>query len=141
MAKNFKKNNPLTQMEGSNKAQNTALSETASIPEEKTQSAAISKEKPTSEEKTIPAAVHTEPSKPVEPSAGKIKEKRPPGRPKVKEGDYRTINISVPVPMLEQMEIAKLKYGSLTAYANHAIQADLDANYQKYLEIYKMING
>lgn len=132
MAKNFKKNNPLTQMEGSSsKAPSTTPSGAASVP----------KEKPILEEKTVPVAVRTEPPKPEESFAKKTKEKRSPGRPKVKEGAYRTINIAVPVSMLEQMEIAKFKYGSLTAYVNHAIQADLDANYLKYLEIYKMING
>lgn len=64
------------------------------------------------------------------------------GRPKIKEGEYRTVNISVPVHILEQMEVAKLKYGNnLTAYVNSIIKADLDNNYDNYLELQKLINS
>lgn len=84
------------------------------------------------EETAAPAAVQTE-----EPKA-----KKKTGRPKVKEGEYKTINIAVPVPVLEQMEVAKLKYGSnLTAYVNAVIKADLDANYGKYLELQEILNS
>ena len=84
------------------------------------------------EETVAPVAVQTE-----EPKA-----KKKTGRPKVKEGDYKTINISVPVPVLEQMEVAKLKYGNnLTAYVNAVIKADLDANYSKYVELQTLLNS
>lgn len=83
-------------------------------------------------EETSPAAVQTE-----EPKA-----KKKTGRPKVKEGEYKTINISVPIPILEQMEVAKLKYrNNLTAYVNAVIKADLDANYEKYLKVQEMLNS
>lgn len=87
---------------------------------------------PTPEEKTAPAAVQKE-----EP-----KEKKKTGRPKVKEGEYKTINISVPVDVLKKMEVAKLKYGNnLTAYVNAVIKADLDANYDKYVELQTLLNS
>ncbi len=64
------------------------------------------------------------------------------GRPKVKHGEYKTINISVPVEMLNQMEVAKLKYGNnLTAYVNAVIRADLEMNYQKYLQLQEIMNS
>ncbi len=86
---------------------------------------------PIPEEKAAPAAVQTE-----QPKA-----KKKTGRPKVKEGEYKTINISVPVDILKQMDVAKLKYGNnLTAYVNAVIKADLDVNYSKYEELQKLIN-
>ena len=81
---------------------------------------------------TAPAAVQNIPQK----------EKKKTGRPKVKEGEYKTINISVPVPVLEKMEVAKLKYGNnLTAYVNAVILADLEANYEKYVTIQEALNS
>ena len=69
-------------------------------------------------------------------------EKKPVGRPKVKNGEYKTINISVPVDVLKKMEVAKLKYGNnLTAYVNAVIKADLDANYDKYVELQTLLNS
>lgn len=83
-------------------------------------------------EETSPAAVQTE-----EPKA-----KKKTGRPKVKEGEYKTINISVPVDVLKLMEVAKLKYGNnLTAYVNAVIKTDLDENYKKYEQLHKIINS
>lgn len=78
----------------------------------------------------------------AEKSAGVQKTKKKTGRPKVKEGEYKTINISVPVSLLEQMEVAKLKYGNnLTAYVNAVIKADLNANYDKYLQLQEILNS
>ena len=82
-------------------------------------------------EETAPAA--------VQPETPKAKKKT--GRPKVKEGEYKTINISVPVDVLKLMEVAKLKYGNnLTAYVNAVIKADLDANFEKYQQLQELIN-
>ncbi len=79
---------------------------------------------------------------PVEVHAGVQKTKKKTGRPKIKEGEYKTINISVPVSMLEQMEVAKLKHGNnLTAYVNAVIRADLNANYEKYLQLQELLNS
>ena len=84
------------------------------------------------EEISAPAAVQTE-----EP-----KSKKKTGRPKVKKGEYKTINISVPVDVLKLMEVAKLKYGNnLTAYVNAVIKADLDANYEKYQQLQELMNS
>ena len=78
----------------------------------------------------------------AEKPAGVQKVKKKTGRPKVKEGEYKTINISVPVSMLEQMEVAKLKYGNnLTAYVNAVIKADLNSNYEKYLQLQEILNS
>jgi hypothetical protein len=85
-----------------------------------------------SEGLAAPAAVQTE-----EPKA-----KKKTGRPKVKKGEYKTINIAVPVDVLKQMEVAKLTYGNnLTAYVNAVIKADLDDNYDKYLLLQETINS
>ncbi len=74
--------------------------------------------------------------------AGAPKAKKKTGRPKIKEGEYKTINISVPVPLLEKMEVAKLKYGNnLTAYVNAVIKADIDAKFDTYLELQTLINS
>lgn len=67
---------------------------------------------------------------------------KPVGRPKVKEGPHKTINVAVPVSMLEQMEVAKVAYGNnLTAYVNAVIRADLSANFEKYLSVQEAINS
>ena len=64
------------------------------------------------------------------------------GRPKVKDGEYKTINIAIPVDILQKMEVAKLKYGNnMTTYVNAVIKADLDENYDKYLEIKTIIDN
>lgn len=84
------------------------------------------------EENKAPAAVQVE-----EPKA-----KKKTGRPKVKEGEYKTINISVPLSIFEKMEVAKLKYGNnLTAYVNAVITTDLDTNYEKYLTLQEIMNS
>ncbi len=69
-------------------------------------------------------------------------EKKKVGRPKVKTEPEKTINISVPVSLLEKMNVAKAKYSNnLTRYVNAVIEADLDANYEKYLKIQKILNS
>ena len=84
------------------------------------------------EETAAPASVQTE----------KPKTKKKTGRPKVKEGEYKTINIAIPVDTLKMMDVAKLKYGNnLTAYVNAVIKADLDANYGKYQQLQELINS
>jgi len=64
------------------------------------------------------------------------------GRPKEKTEPEKTINISVPVSVLEKMHIAKLKYqNNLTKYVNAVIKADLDKNFEKYLDLQKILNS
>ena len=88
-------------------------------------------------ESTAPAAAHTDAPRKTNKKTGK-----PVGRPKVKEGEFKTINISVPVDMLAKMDVAKLKYGNnLTAYVNAVIEADLDANFEKYLQLQALMNS
>lgn len=61
------------------------------------------------------------------------------GRPKTKTEDCKTINIAVPVSVLEKMDVAKAMYnGNLTLYINKLIEKDLEANYQRYEEFAKM---
>ncbi len=58
------------------------------------------------------------------------------GRPKTKQGEYKTINISVPVGFLEKLkEVKEVYQGNLTLYINKLIEKDLEENYNKYLEI------
>lgn len=62
------------------------------------------------------------------------------GRPKTKTGPERTINIAIPVEVLEKMDIAKVCYGNnLTAYVNAVIKADLEAHLEEYERIKKTI--
>lgn len=90
-------------------------------------------------ETVAPAVTNTD--EPKKAKKGK-KTGKPVGRPKVKEGEYKTINISVPVEMLEKMDVAKLKYSNnLTAYVNAVIEADLNANFEKYKKLQEILNG
>lgn len=58
------------------------------------------------------------------------------GRPKTKQGEYKTINISVPVEFLEKLkEVKEVYQGNLTLYINKLIEKDLEENYDKYLEL------
>ena len=68
--------------------------------------------------------------------------KRKPGRPKVKpDGEYKTINISVPLELYNQMTIAKLKYNdNLTEYVNAVIQRDLSENMELYEQIRELLS-
>ena len=79
---------------------------------------------------------------PVEIETEPLKVKKKPGRPKTKTEPEKTINISVPISILEKMEIAKVKHGNnLTRYVNAVIKADLDANYEKYLKLQEIMNS
>ena len=79
---------------------------------------------------------------PVEIEAAPLKVKKKPGRPKTKTEPEKTINISVPVSLLEKMEIAKAKHGNnLTRYVNAVIRADLDAHFEEYKNIYNILNS
>lgn len=58
------------------------------------------------------------------------------GRPKTKQGEFKTINIAVPVEILKRLKNIKEVYqGNLTLYINKLIEKDLNENYNKYLEI------
>ena len=78
---------------------------------------------------------------PVE-EAAPLKEKKKPGRPKTKTEPEKTINISVPVSLLAQMEIAKAKHGNnVTRYVNAVIKADIEAHFEEYKTIYNILNS
>jgi hypothetical protein len=64
-----------------------------------------------------------------------------PGRPRVKTEQTKTVNIAVPVSVLEKLEVAKrVRGGNLTEYVNAVIAADLDANFDKYQELANTID-
>ena len=64
------------------------------------------------------------------------KEPRKVGRPKTKQGEFKTINIAVPAEILKRLKSIKEVYqGNLTLYINKLIEKDLSENYNKYLEV------
>lgn len=70
------------------------------------------------------------------------KPKRKVGRPKTRKEETKTVNVAIPVSVLEQIDVAKCKYGnSLTAYINAVVAADLKENFSKYKTIYDMIHN
>lgn len=78
------------------------------------------------------------PAKTIKPSP----EKKKVGRPKVKTEPTKTINIAVPVSVLEQIEFALPKYqGNLTKYVNTVIENDLKTNMKEYKKIYNLLNN
>lgn len=93
----------------------------------------VSASKPVSQvEQTTPAA------KSEKPIASGTKK---PGRPRVKTEETKTINIAVPVSVLEKLEVAKrVRGGNLTAYVTAVIVSDLDANFEKYKELANSID-
>ena len=77
----------------------------------------------------------------VEIEAAPPKVKKNPGRPKTKTEPEKTINTSVPISILEKMEIAKVKHGNnLTRYVNAVIKADIEAHFEEYMNIYNILN-
>lgn len=69
---------------------------------------------------------------------------RPPIDPdKGKKKEYtKTVNIAIPLDTLERMQIAKARYNNnLTEYINKLIEKDLAENFDKYQEIYNMLNS
>ena len=93
--------------------------------------------------KKNPQAVKVEPQKEDNPKQVEPdKEKKPVGRPKIKTEPTKTINIAVPVSVMEQVEIAKCKYhDNLTEYVNAVIKADLEKNMSNYQKLYELMNN
>ena len=53
----------------------------------------------------------------------------------------KTINIAVPVSLLDKVNIAKLKYqNNLTKYINHLIEQDLEKNFENYQALAELMN-
>lgn len=125
MAKGFSKNNPLDKLSGTQP--------TAPVTHEEPDVAAV--------ETTEPKKVKTTtPKKPVE---GKKR-----GRPTLddsgrKKKDYtKTINIAVPIDLLEKADVAKICYSNnLTEYLNKLIEKDIEANYERYKQIADSLNS
>lgn len=114
MAKSFKNNTPIDKLSGAPPVTPVATDET-------------------------PKAT-VEPKKPTK--AEEPKEKRKVGRPKTKTEDTKTINIAVPVSVLEKLDTVKVCYGNnLTQYINKLIEKDIEANYDNYKHIADSLNS
>lgn len=89
-----------------------------------------------------PSISKSKPEKTKKPiSLKSAPEKKKVGRPKVKVEETKTINIAVPVSVIEKINIAKCKYhDNLTEYVNAVINADLANNMKEYQKIYNMLN-
>lgn len=112
MAKGFSKNNPLDKLSGT--------TPTPIIPNEEPKEAV----EPKNESKTEP------------------KIKRKVGRPKTKTEETKTINIAVPVSVLEKLDTVKVCYGNnLTQYINKLIEKDIETNYDNYKHIADSLNS
>jgi post-segregation antitoxin (ccd killing protein) len=86
----------------------------------------------------------TEPKEVGKKSAGK----RKPGRPTIdgsgrKKKDYtKTINVAVPLDLLEKADVAKVCYSNnLTEYINKLIERDIETNYDSYKRIADSLNS
>lgn len=107
MAKGFSKNNPLDKLSGTAVPKNTAA-------EPKPQELEAKQEKPP------------------------VKQKRKVGRPKTKDikNTCKSINVAVPITLLDKWEDVKIVHGSnLTGYITKLIERDMNANYERYKEI------
>ena len=70
------------------------------------------------------------------------KKKRKVGRPKTKTEETKTINIAVPISVLEKLDTVKVCYGNnLTQYINKLIERDIEANYDNYKQIADSLNN
>ena len=113
MAKSFKNNTPIDKLSG-------ATPVTPVIPDEEPKAAVEPKKEPKTEPKT----------------------KRKVGRPKTKTEETKTINIAVPVSVLEKLDTVKVCYGNnLTQYINKLIEKDIEANYDNYKHIADSLNS
>lgn len=88
-----------------------------------------------------PVIPDEEPKAAVEPKK-EPKNKRKVGRPKTKTEETKTINIAVPVSVLEKLDTVKVCYGNnLTQYINKLIEKDIEANYDNYKHIADSLNS
>ena len=116
MAKSFSKSNPLDKLSGAK------VTPTVAVPDEEPKAAVEPKK---------------EPAEVKEP-----KTKRKVGRPKTKTEETKTINIAVPVSVLEKLDTVKVCYGNnLTQYINKLIEKDVEANYDNYKHIADSLNS
>lgn len=96
-------------------------------------------------QKSTPVIPDEEPKAAVEPKKEpktEPKTKRKVGRPKTKTEETKTINIAVPVSVLEKLDTVKVCYGNnLTQYINKLIEKDIEANYDNYKHIADSLNS
>ena len=115
MAKGFSKNNPLNNLSGNAPAAKTSV---VNIPDKELKPAVEPKKQPES------------------------KKHRKVGRPKTKTEETKTINIAVPVSVLEKLETVKVCYSNnLTLYINKLIEKDIEANFANYEHISDSLNN
>lgn len=92
-----------------------------------------------------PREIKTSASPAAAPQANQtapVTERKKAGRPKTKTEPCKTINVAVPVSVMEQIEIAKAKYhGNLTEYVNAVIAKDLKQNMTEYQKISDLLNN
>ena len=97
--------------------------------------------------KVTPVIPDEEPKAAVEPKKEPAEVKEPKkkgkvGRPKTKTEETKTINIAVPVSVLEKLDTVKVCYGNnLTQYINKLIEKDIEANYDNYKHIADSLNS
>ena len=95
----------------------------------------------------VQTAADEEPKAAVEPKKEPAEVKEPKkkgkvGRPKTKTEETKTINIAVPVSVLEKLDTVKVCYGNnLTQYINKLIERDIEANYENYKHIADSLNS
>lgn len=88
-----------------------------------------------------PVIPDEEPKAAVEPKK-EPKTKRKVGRPRTKTEETKTINIAVPVSVLEKLDTVKVCYcNNLTQYINKLIEKDIEANYDNYKHIADSLNS
>ena len=64
------------------------------------------------------------------------------GRPRIKFGEYKTVNISIPLDLHDQMQVAaRCNSMSMTQYINKVIEDDLNENKKRYKKIMKLMRG
>ena len=98
-------------------------------------------------QKSTPVVPDEESKAAVEPKKEPAEVKEPKkkgkvGRPKTKTEETKTINIAVPVSVLEKLDTVKVCYGNnLTQYINKLIERDIEANYENYKHIADSLNS
>lgn len=127
MAKGFSKNNPLDKLSGT--------APTTKSPDEESKAVVEPEKEAITEESNIEYTVNGKPKT-------KTKNGKYVGRPKTKTEVTKTINIAVPVSVLEKLDSVKVCYGNnLTQYINKLIEKDIESNYDSYKQIADSLNS
>lgn len=114
---------------------------TKKLKKEPTKVAAVPEEQLEGQQEIVDTDMNTTEVKKVAAVPKAADEKKKPGRPKTKTEPEKTINIAVPISVLEKVDIALAKYqGNLTKYVNEVIRKDLEQNFSDYQQIYDLMN-